>query len=90
MADARKTAEILHYAFKGLEVPVIRGVLKLDYNKKRTGISFPTLSLKDYTLLDNSSFQNIFITKYTTNNEIIRRKTALVTGAARGIGKPSR
>jgi len=25
---------ILHYAFKGLEVPTIRGVMKLDYNKK--------------------------------------------------------
>ena len=34
MADVRKTAELLHYAFKGLEVPVIRGTMKLDYNKK--------------------------------------------------------
>lgn len=34
IADVRKTAEILHYAFKGLEVPVIRGVMKLEYNKK--------------------------------------------------------
>ncbi|NLY23401.1 MAG: TetR/AcrR family transcriptional regulator [Bacteroidales bacterium] len=32
--DARQTAEILHYAFKGLEVPTIRGVMKLDYNKR--------------------------------------------------------
>jgi len=32
--DVRQTAEILHYAFKGLEVPVIRGVMKLEYNKK--------------------------------------------------------
>ncbi|MDD2511838.1 MAG: TetR/AcrR family transcriptional regulator [Proteiniphilum sp.] len=32
--DVRQTAEILHYAFKGLEVPAIRGVMKLDYNKK--------------------------------------------------------
>lgn len=29
-----QTAKILHYAFKGLEVPTIRGTLKLDYNKK--------------------------------------------------------
>ncbi len=34
LTDVRKTAEILHYAFKGLEVPTIRGVMKLDYNKK--------------------------------------------------------
>jgi len=34
IADVRKTAVILHYAFKGLEVPVIRGVMKLEYNKK--------------------------------------------------------
>ncbi|MFA6794089.1 MAG: TetR/AcrR family transcriptional regulator [Proteiniphilum sp.] len=32
--DIRQTAEILHYAFKGLEVPTIRGAMKLDYNKK--------------------------------------------------------
>lgn len=29
--DITKTAEILHYALKGLEVPVIRGVLNLKY-----------------------------------------------------------
>jgi len=34
IGNVRKTAEIVHYAFKGLEVPVIRGVLGLDYNKK--------------------------------------------------------
>lgn len=32
--DVRQTAVILHFAFKGLEVPTIRGVMKLDYNKK--------------------------------------------------------
>jgi len=32
--DVRQTAEILHYAFKGLEVPTIRGAMKFDYNKK--------------------------------------------------------
>ncbi|MDD2327814.1 MAG: TetR/AcrR family transcriptional regulator [bacterium] len=34
LKDPRQTAEILHYAFKGLEVPTIRGAMKLDYNKK--------------------------------------------------------
>lgn len=34
LSDIKQTAEILHYAFKGLEVPAIRGVIKLDYNKK--------------------------------------------------------
>lgn len=34
LKDVRQTAEILHYAFKGLEVPTIRGVMKLDYNRK--------------------------------------------------------
>lgn len=34
LSDARQTAEILHYAFKGLEVPTIRGAMKLDYNQK--------------------------------------------------------
>lgn len=34
LKDARQTAEILHYAFKGLEVPTIRGAMRLDYNKK--------------------------------------------------------
>ena len=46
MMDARKTAEILHYAFKGLEVPVIRGVLKLDYNKKEDRDVIVNLVLK--------------------------------------------
>ncbi|WP_298651104.1 TetR/AcrR family transcriptional regulator [uncultured Proteiniphilum sp.] len=32
--NVKQTAEILHYAFKGLEVPTIRGAMKLDYNKK--------------------------------------------------------
>lgn len=30
--DVCKTAEILHYALKGLEVPVIRGVINLSYD----------------------------------------------------------
>lgn len=34
LKNVRQTAEILHYAFKGLEVPTIRGTLKLDYNKR--------------------------------------------------------
>lgn len=32
--NVKQTAVILHYAFKGLEVPTIRGSLKLDYNKR--------------------------------------------------------
>lgn len=50
MADARKTAEILHYAFKGLEVPVIRGVLKLDYNKK-----------EDRDIISNLVFKGLYV-----------------------------
>lgn len=34
MKNVKQTAVILHYAFKGLEVPTIRGTLTLDYNKK--------------------------------------------------------
>lgn len=34
LSNIKQTAELLHYAFKGLEVPAIRGVIKLDYNKK--------------------------------------------------------
>lgn len=34
MTDTRRTASIVHYALKGLEVPSIRGVMALDYNKK--------------------------------------------------------
>ena len=34
LSDIKQTAELLHYAFKGLEVPAIRGAIKLDYNKK--------------------------------------------------------
>lgn len=34
LQNVKQTAIILHYAFKGLEVPTIRGTLKLDYNKK--------------------------------------------------------
>ncbi|MDR2816625.1 MAG: TetR/AcrR family transcriptional regulator [Proteiniphilum sp.] len=34
LQNVKQTAVILHYAFKGLEVPTIRGTLKLDYNKK--------------------------------------------------------
>ncbi len=34
LKNVKQTAVILHYAFKGLEVPTIRGTLTLDYNKK--------------------------------------------------------
>ena len=34
LSNIKQTAELLHYAFKGLEVPAIRGVIKLDYNRK--------------------------------------------------------
>lgn len=50
--DVSKTAEILHYAFKGLEVPVIRGVLRLDYNKK-----------EDRELISNLVFSGISVKK---------------------------
>ncbi len=50
MADVRQTAEILHYAFKGLEVPVIRGTLKLDYNKK-----------EDREIISNLVFNGLYI-----------------------------
>lgn len=51
LKDIRQTAEILHYAFKGLEVPTIRGAMKLDYNKKEdreiiSGILFKGLYAK--------------------------------------------
>jgi len=51
LKDIRQTAEILHYAFKGLEVPTIRGAMKLDYNKKEdreiiSGILFKGLYVK--------------------------------------------
>ena len=47
LSNIKQTAELLHYAFKGLEVPAIRGVIKLDYNKKtdRDLISKSFLSL---------------------------------------------
>lgn len=32
--DIPRTAALLHFSFKGLEVPVIRGVLNLDYRKE--------------------------------------------------------
>ncbi|OPZ11048.1 MAG: putative HTH-type transcriptional regulator YfiR [Bacteroidetes bacterium ADurb.BinA261] len=32
--DISRTAALLHFSFKGLEVPVIRGVLNLDYRKE--------------------------------------------------------
>lgn len=34
LKNVKQTAVILHYAFKGLEVPSIRGTLGLDYHKK--------------------------------------------------------
>ena len=51
LQDIKQTAEILHYAFKGLEVPTIRGVMKLDYNKKEdreiiSGILFKGMYVK--------------------------------------------
>lgn len=52
MVDVRKTAELLHYAFKGLEVPVIRGVLKLDYNKK-----------EDRDIISNLVFKGLYTDK---------------------------
>ena len=50
IADVRKTAEILHYAFKGLEVPVIRGVMKLEYNKK-----------EDREIISNLVFSGLYV-----------------------------
>ena len=32
--NIKQTAEVVHYALKGLEVPAIRGVIALDYSKK--------------------------------------------------------
>jgi len=50
IADVRKTAEILHYAFKGLEVPVIRGVMKLEYNRK-----------EDREIISNLVFSGLYV-----------------------------
>ncbi len=47
--DVRQTAEILHYAFKGLEVPTIRGAMKFDYNKK-----------EDREIISNILFNGIY------------------------------
>lgn len=44
--NVKKTAEILHYAFKGLEVPTIRGLLNLDYQKKEDRDVIATLVFK--------------------------------------------
>ncbi len=49
LKEIKQTAEILHYAFKGLEVPAIRGVLKLDYSKK-----------EDRDLISNLVFKGIY------------------------------
>ena len=32
--NIKQTAEVVHYALKGLEVPAIRGMVALDYSKK--------------------------------------------------------
>ncbi|WP_349676028.1 TetR/AcrR family transcriptional regulator [Proteiniphilum sp. UBA1028] len=48
--DIRQTAEILHYAFKGLEVPTIRGAMRLDYNKK-----------EDREIIANILFKGIYV-----------------------------
>ena len=50
--DVCKTAEILHYALKGLEVPSIRGVINLNYHKKEdreiiSNLIFKGLSKKE-------------------------------------------
>ena len=34
ISNIKQTAEVVHYALKGLEVPAIRGVIALDYSKK--------------------------------------------------------
>ena len=46
LSDIRQTAEVLHYAFKGLEVPTIRGVIKLDYNRKNDREMISNIVLK--------------------------------------------
>ena len=51
LRNVKQTAELLHYAFKGLEVPVIRGALKLDYNKK-----------EDRELISNLVFKGLYAT----------------------------
>ena len=33
-SNIKQTAEVVHYALKGLEVPSIRGVIALDYSRK--------------------------------------------------------
>jgi hypothetical protein len=34
VSDIPRTAALLHFSFKGLEVPIIRGVLNLDYQNE--------------------------------------------------------
>jgi AcrR family transcriptional regulator len=49
--DIKHTAEIVHYALKGLEVPSIRGVIALDYNKK-----------EDRDIISNLIFRGLYKT----------------------------
>lgn len=35
IADVQRTSQILHYSMKGLEVPSIRGTLRLDYHNQK-------------------------------------------------------
>ena len=59
LSDVRQAAEILHYAFKGLEVPTIRGVLKLDYHKK-----------EDRMLISNIVFNGLYTNEARRRKEI--------------------
>lgn len=47
--DISKTAELLHYALKGLEVPVIRGVLNLRYASEEDREIISSLIFKGLT-----------------------------------------
>ena len=47
--DIPRTAALLHFSFKGLEVPVIRGVLNLDYRKE-----------EDKALISDLIFQGLY------------------------------
>ena len=49
IGNIKQTAEVVHYALKGLEVPAIRGTIALDYSKK-----------EDRNVISNLIFKGIY------------------------------
>ena len=88
--DTRSMAAVLHHAFKGLEVPYIRGIIRGIDPEEHTGadsiIKLLFFGIKATSpSLGGGWGRSLNIKRCSM--KLLEGKTAVITGAARGIGK---